>query len=127
VPAVTVESDGVAPHEIAVPVTISTAQTFGSRELSVTEVAASDTHEARATCNVTPMFHGSPAVTPRNPTLLLRIDTQGRILEDRVESGSGSARLDRALLDCLTAHAVFTPRRNGAGSVPSWQRLHWQW
>jgi TonB family protein len=58
--------------------------------------------------------------------LLVRIESDGHVSDTTVEESSGSPRLDRVTQACVAAGS-FEPARTGWRSVPSWQRIHWNW
>jgi TonB family protein len=58
--------------------------------------------------------------------LLIRIESDGHVSDTSIEESSGSQRLDRVTQACVMAGS-FEPRRAGWRTVPSWQRIHWNW
>jgi protein TonB len=57
-------------------------------------------------------------------TLLVRVESDGRVTDSRVEAGSGQQRLDEAAQRCLR-NGSFEPRRINGAPVASWLRVHW--
>jgi TonB family protein len=58
-------------------------------------------------------------------TLLVRVESDGRVTDSRVEAGSGQQRLDEAAQRCLRTHGSFAPRRINGAPVASWLRVRW--
>lgn len=58
-------------------------------------------------------------------TLLVHVETDGRVSDSKVEVGSGVPKVDEAVQRCLVGHGLLTPRRINGAAVASWQRLHW--
>jgi TonB family protein len=58
--------------------------------------------------------------------LLVRIEPDGHVSDTTVEESSGSPRLDRVTQACVMA-SPFEPARSGWSTVPSWQRIRWNW
>jgi TonB family protein len=62
---------------------------------------------------------------PAEITLLVRVESDGRVTDSRVEAGSGRQSLDEAAQRCLRTHGSFEPRRINGAPVASWLRVHW--
>ena len=58
--------------------------------------------------------------------MLVRIEPDGHVSDTTIEESSGSSRLDRVTQACVMAGA-FEPTRSGWRTIPSWQRVHWNW
>ncbi len=59
--------------------------------------------------------------------LLVFIAPNGKVSETKVETSSGSQRLDEAAATCVTTQGRFEPTKVGTESIGSWQRMKWTW
>jgi hypothetical protein len=58
-------------------------------------------------------------------SLLLRVETNGRVTDSRSENEQDSVAIDDAARDCIMAHVILAPTRIDGAPVASWQRVVW--
>ena len=96
-------------------------------ERLIVEARPQDTNWLRYFCNGSyPPQSRSANEQEGTVVLLVRIEPDGHVSDTTVEESSGSPRLDRVTQACVMA-SPFEPARSGWSTVPSWQRIRWNW
>lgn len=126
---VTLASDGLADAvKAADTCRASLRQTWGIDDASVAQVAIAATGKLGLEYWERPADPGYDG-TLNVMTLLLAVDSEGRIADCRVVGSSGSSKIDRATCTAVASRAAFQPAKNSSGdAVKSWsvQRVRLQ-
>jgi hypothetical protein len=106
------------PHA-AVPVLPATPDTDGV----IVDAAGADNAEVSRVCGTWPVQRSLHDEAQQDPSVLVRVEADGRVSDSRLLVGTGSADRDAALRHCLLTLARLTPIRLDGQIVPAWQRL----
>jgi hypothetical protein len=107
-----------APREMAISISSAT-------DVVITAVDAADGAMVARRC-LTRQAHGrATAPSFQDMSILIRVETDGRVSDSRIETGSGDARADADAERCLRAYGAFRPARSQGQPIASWQRFRW--
>jgi len=106
------------PHA-AVPVLPAPTDTGGV----ILDATGADNAEVTRLCGAWSSQRWPHADAQRDPSVVVRIEDDGRVSDTRVLVGTGSTDRDAALQHCLLTLARLTPLRLDGQIVPGWQRL----
>jgi hypothetical protein len=90
----------------------------------IVDAAPADAIQVARICRAWSDPRGRRGDAQQTLSVLVRVAEDGRVLDSRLESGTGSADRDAALLHCLLTLAKLTPFRSEGHAVTAWQRLN---
>jgi len=106
------------PHA-AVPVLPAQPDTDGV----IVDAAAADDAEVSRVCGAWPVQRWRHDDAQQDPSVLVRVEADGRVSDSRWLVSTGSVDRDAALRHCLLTLARLTPIRLEGQVVPGWQKL----
>jgi hypothetical protein len=89
----------------------------------IVDAAGADDAAVSRVCGAWPVQRSRTDDAEQDPSVLVRVEADGRVSDSRLVVGTGSADGDAALQHCLSTLARLTPFRLDGQIVAAWQRL----
>jgi hypothetical protein len=90
----------------------------------IVDAKPADDVQVMRICGAWSMQRGRHDDSQPAPSVLVRVDEDGRVTDSRFVVGSGSADRDAALQHCLLTLVRLTPLRLDGHAVAAWQKLN---
>jgi hypothetical protein len=107
-----------APPEMAISISFAT-------DVVITAANADDGATVARRCATREASRRAAPLSFQDMSILIRVETDGRVSDSRIETSSGDARADADAERCLRVYGAFHPARSQGQPIASWQRLRW--